>query len=101
MLQDFRFPTLVAEDATRMGRPAYEEQPQIAPLRRALYDSGRDDSAWWRRFVRPLLVHGLDQILLQLAVGIGVSCEAQTRGGIHDVEGAKRHAATQVFPHLA
>ena len=41
-----------------------------------------------------------DQVLLELAVGVGVGGEAEVPGGIDDFEGAEGHAAAQFFSGL-
>ncbi len=43
-----------------------------------------------------MLFRGLNQVLLQLAVGIGVGGKAQAFAGIDDLKAAEGHAAAQV-----
>src|SRR3569833_2774289 len=47
------------------------------------------------------LIRRIDEVLLQLAVGIGVRRQAQPPRGIDDAEGVEGHAAAEAFAHLA
>ena len=43
----------------------------------------------------PRLLHRLDEVLLELAVGVGVGGELKVLAGINDVKGAEGHAAAE------
>ena len=47
------------------------------------------------------LLRRRDEVLLELAVGVGVGCEPETAAGINDVECAESHAAAKFFAGLA